>query len=190
MPNLDGVLKHLRKDVSSVETKAMEVSSRFEALSREMESTKIDILQSYVEEQKRSTARDRGIGALIKDRRKMRNSLLLAAGSAILGGLLTRDKFEALTAGMSGFDGMVQGFGESKWRVLLGKRILVTPEETISSRFTETTWVTLDSFHKTMEELKKRALSGEKLGSLDDVISNLMKKPRLSQPLDEMCDAK
>jgi len=38
-----------------------------------------------------------------------------------------------------GFDGMVQGFGESKWRVLLGKRILVVPEETISSQFTGTT---------------------------------------------------
>ena len=76
---------------------------------------------------------------------------------------------------------MVQGFGESKWRVLLGKRVLVVPEETISSQFTGTTWVTLDSFHKTMEGLKKRALSGEKLGSLDDVISKLTKKPRLSQ---------
>ncbi|TET62191.1 hypothetical protein E3J49_08660 [Candidatus Bathyarchaeota archaeon] len=66
----------------------------------------------------------------------MRNSLLVAAGSFIFGGLLTRDKFGALTAGMSGFDGMVQGFGESKWRVLLGKRILVVSEETISPQVT------------------------------------------------------
>jgi len=111
----------------------------------------------------------------------VRDSLLVAAGSFILGGLLTKDKFNALSAGMSGFDGMVQGFGESKWRVLLGKRISVVPEEAISSQFTGTNWVTLDSFYKTMEELKKRALAGEKLESLDNVISKVMKKPRLSQ---------
>jgi len=41
--------------------------------------------------------------------------------------------------------------------------------------------VPLDSFYKIIEELKKRSLSGEKLGNLDDVISKLMKKPWLSQ---------
>ena len=104
--------------------------------------------------------------------------MLVAAGGFILGGLLTRDKFGALIAGMSGFDGMVQGLGESKWCVLLGKKISVVPEETI---YPEVTWITLDSFYKTMEELKKRALDGGKLGNLDDVISKLTKKPRLSQ---------
>ena len=62
----------------------------------------------------------------------MRDSLLVAASSFILRGLLTRDKFGAVTAGMSGFDGMVQGLGESKWCVILGKKISVVPEETIS----------------------------------------------------------
>lgn len=41
---------------------------------------------------------------------------LLAAGGLVIGGLLTRDKFTALSVGMSGFDGMIQGFGEGKWR--------------------------------------------------------------------------
>ena len=91
---------------------------------------------------------------------------------------MTRDKFRALTAGMSGFDGMVQGFGESKWCVLLGKKISVVPERTISP---QVTWITLASFYKTMEEFKESALVGEKLGNLDDVISKLKKKPRLSQ---------
>jgi len=79
---------------------------------------------------------------------------------------------------MSGFDGMVQGLGESKWCVLLGKKISVVPEETISP---QVTWVTLASFYNTMEELKKRSLVGEKLGNLDDFISKLKTKPRLSQ---------
>ena len=178
---LDGILKCLRQELTLNEAKASEIGNRFEVLRRKTESMKVDALQNYLEEQRKFTARDRGIASLIKDRKRVRNSLLVAAGSFILGGLLTRDKFGAITAGISGFDGMVQGFGESKWCVLLGKRILVVPEETISSQFTGTTWVTLDSFHKTMEELKKRALAGEKLGNLDDVISKLMKKPRLSQ---------
>jgi hypothetical protein len=178
---LDGILKHLRQELTLTEAESKEIGSHFEVLRRETESMKIDALHNYLEEQRKFTARDRGIASLIKDRKRVRDSLLVAAGSFILGGLLTKDKFEALTAGMSGFDGMVQGFGESKWRVLLGKRISVVPEETISSQFTGTTWVTLDSFYKTMEELKRRALDGEKLGNLGDVISKLTKKPRLSQ---------
>ena len=178
---MDGILKHLRQELTLTETEAKEIGSHFEVLRRETESMKIDTLHNYLEEQRKFTARNRGTASLIKDSKRVRDSLLVAAGSFILGGLLTKDKFNALTAGMSGFDGMVQGFGESKWRVLLGKRISVVPEETISSQFTGTTWVTLDSFYKTMEELKRRALAGEILGSLDDVISKVMKKPRLSQ---------
>jgi len=66
--------------------------------------------------------------------------------------------------------GTVQGFGESKWCVLLGKKISVVPEEIVSSKVA---WISLDSFYKTIEELKKRALAGKKLGNLDDVISKL-----------------
>jgi len=175
---LNEILEHLRQELTVTEVKARETSSSFEVLHRETESIKVDALQNYLEEQRKSAARDRGIASLIKDRKKVRDSLLVAAGGFIFGGLLTRDKFGALTAGMSGFDGMVQGLGESKWCVLLGKKISVVPEETI---YPQVTWITLASFHKTMEELKKTALAGEKLGSLDDVISKLMKKPRLSQ---------
>ena len=159
---LNGILEHLRQELILAAVKAMEINSRFEALCRETESIKVDALQNYLEEQKKSVARDIGISSLIKDRKRVRDSLLVAAGGLILGGLLTRDKFGALTAGMSGFDGMVQGFGESKWCVLLGKKISVVPEGTISP---QVTWIALASFYKTMVELKTRALSGEKLGN-------------------------
>jgi hypothetical protein len=175
---LNGILEHLRQELNLTEVKAREIGSRFEVLCRDTESMKVDALQNYLEEQRKSAARDRGIASLIKDRKRVRDSLLVAAGGFILGGLLTRDKLEALTAGMSGFDGMVQGLGESKWCVLLGKKISVVPEETISP---QVIWITLASFYKTTEELKKRSLAGEKLGNLDDVISNLTKKPQLSQ---------
>ena len=175
---LGEILEHLRQGLNLTAVKATEINSRFEALCRETESIKVDALQNYLEEQKESVARDIGISSLIKDRKRVRDSLLVAAGGFILGGLLTRDKFEAVSAAMSGFDSMVQGFGESKWCVLLGKKISVVPEETISP---QVTWITLASFYKTMEEFKESALAGEKLGNLDDVISKLKKKPRLSQ---------
>ena len=173
MPNLDRILKQLRQDLTLTGAEAREISSRFEVLRREMESMKIDTLQDCLEERRKSTARDRGIASLIKDRKKVRNSLLVAAGGVILGGLLTKDKLEALNAGMSGFDGMVQGFGEGKWCVILRKEISVVPEEMVSSQVNR---IPLASFYKAMEALKKRALAGKKLGNLDDVISKLMKK--------------
>lgn len=169
---LNVILEHLRQELNLTEVKAREIGSRFEVLCRETESMKIDALQGYLEEQRKSAARDRGIASLVKDRRKVRDSLLVAAGGFIIGGLLTRDKFGALTAGMSGFDGMVQGLGESKWCVLLGKKIRVVPEEMISPQVTR---ITLDTFFKSLEELKKRAMAGEKLGNLEDVISKLKK---------------
>lgn len=169
---LNGILEHLRQELNLTEVKARETGSRFEALRRETESIKVDALQNYLEEQRKSTARDRGIASLIEDRRRVRDSLLVAAGGFILGGLLTRDKFRTLNAGMSGFNGMVQGYGESKWCVLLGKKISVVPEEMISP---QVTWITLASFYKTMEGLKRKALTGEKLGTFDDIIAKLKK---------------
>ena len=180
---LNGILEHLRQELILAEVKAMEISSRFEVLRRETESMKVDALQNYLEEKKISATRDRGVASLFKDRKRVRNSMIMAACSSILGGLLTRDRFGALTAGISGFDGMVQGFGQSKWCVLIGKKILVVPEETISP---QVTWISFDSFYKTLEELKRRALAEEKLGNLDDVISKFMRKPRLSQQFDEL----
>jgi len=178
---LDGILKHLRQKLTLTEDEAKEIGSHFEVLRRETESMKIDALHNCLKEQRKFNARDRGIAFLIKDKKKVRNSLLVAVGSFVIAGLLTKDKFVALSAGMSGFDDVVQGFGESKWCVLFGKKISVVPEKTISSQLIGATWVTLDSCYKTLEELKKRALDGEKLGNLGDVISKLIKKPWLSQ---------
>ena len=175
---LNRILEHLRQELILTEAKAREIGSRFEILRRETESTKIDALQDYVEEQKKSAARDRGIASLIKDRKRVRDSLIFAAGSFVFGGLVTRNKYRALAAGMSGLEGMVQGFGETRWCVLLGKKISVVPEGTIS---TNVPWITLASFYRATEELKRRALAGEKLGNLNEVISKLTKKSRLIQ---------
>ncbi len=170
---LNETLEHLRHELASTSARAKYITGRINILSREAESLKIDAFQYCAEEQRKSIARDRGIFSLINDRRKVRNSLLMAAGSFVIGGLVTRDKFTALSAGMSGFDGMIQGFGEGKWCILLGKKISVVPEESIT---TQVTRLPLLSFNEMMEEFKKRALDGGRMGNLDDVISRLARK--------------
>ena len=51
---------------------------------------------------------------LIRDRKKIRTGLAVAAGGLILGGLIVKDKYAALNAGLSGFNGVLQGFGETR----------------------------------------------------------------------------
>ncbi len=82
---LNGILEHLRQELDLTAVKVKEIGSHFEVLRRETESMKVDALQNYLEEQRKSTARDRGIASLIKDRKRVRNSLLVAAGGFILG---------------------------------------------------------------------------------------------------------
>ena len=170
---LNETLEHLRQELTLTSAKAKDITGQLNILRREAESLKIHAFQYYVEEQIKSKARDRGILSLINDKRKVRNSLLMAAGSFVIGGLLTRDKFNALSAGMAGLDGMIQGFGEGDWYILFSNIISVVPEKMISPQITG---ITLVSFNEKMEELKKRALTGVKLGNLNDVISRLTRK--------------
>jgi hypothetical protein len=48
-------------------------------------------------------------GQIARDGKKLEGGLGAAAAGIILGGVLTRDGLFALTAGMSGFDGALQG---------------------------------------------------------------------------------
>ena len=170
---LNETLEHLRHELASTSAKGKDITGRLNILRREAESLKIYTFQYYVEEQRISIACDGGMTVLIHDKKKIRDSLLWAAGSFVIGGLVIKDKFTALSAGMSGFDGMVQGFEEGKWCILLGKKISIVPEESIP---TQVTRLPLLSFNEMMEEFKKRALDGGRTGNLDDVISRLARK--------------
>lgn len=83
---------------------------------------------------------------------------------------MTGDKFTALHAGMSAFDGALQVIGEARCFVSLSKKIAVAPEGSFSL---EGIWVTWESLNRAMKELKGKALDGENLGNLDNVISRL-----------------
>lgn len=98
----------------------------------ELEVSKIEFLKRNIEEMIKSLAFERGFVSLTRDGSKLRSSLVTAAGGFILGILITKDKFAALNAGISSFDGMLQGFGESKWVVSLGEKISVMPLNDVS----------------------------------------------------------
>ena len=81
---LNGILEHLRQELTLTEVKARDIGSQFEALRRKTEHIKVEALQNYLKEQIESAARYRGIASLIKDSKRVRDSLLVAAGSFIL----------------------------------------------------------------------------------------------------------
>ena len=170
--SVGGTLERLRDELASIKSKALGIHSSLESLLSEAEMIKILVIEFYIEKQKQAASRDKGITSLFQDKRRVRDSLIVAAGSFVFGGLLTKNKFQALSAGLSGFDGMVQGFGETRWCVLIGNKISVVPEGAISAKVP---WITLANFYRAIEELKRRALAGVKLGNLDGVISKLMK---------------
>jgi hypothetical protein len=113
------------QELTLIESRAEEILSRFEVLRRQAEFLKVESLGRHLEERRKGIARSRGFTILLKDKRKVRDSLLVTAGSLILGGLISKDKFAAINAGMSGFDGALRGLGEARWFVSMGKRVLV-----------------------------------------------------------------
>jgi len=159
------------QELTLIKSRAKEILNRFEVLQREAEFLKMESLERYLEEQRKGVARTRGFTVLFKDKRKVRDSLLVAASSFILGGLIFKDKFFALNAGMSGFDSALQGLGETRWFASLGKKILVAAEDSLPSK---RTWFTWEGLMAAIEELKQRASQGERLGNLDNIIDTLI----------------
>ncbi len=94
----------------------------------------------------------------------------MAAAGIILGGALSRDKLFALNTGISSFDGVLQGFGESKWAVSLDGDWLVTPKNQIAPG---RTWVTLESLLLVLEDLRGKAHTGEQFGDIGAIVETL-----------------
>ena len=160
----------LKKELAWIESGSRHICSQFEMLLRQAESLKIAFLKYSLEEQRKAMALQRGLVTVVRDKKKMGTSLAVAAGGLILGGLITKDKYVALSAGLSGFDGIIQGFGEARWAVSLEKELVVAPYDSIPPIGT---WVTLDSLIAAIDELKAEVLQGKPLRTLDNIIQRL-----------------
>ncbi len=172
--DLNETVAMLRRKINLIESYADELSARFQTLNKEMESLKTDSVSHGLENRRRSLARQAGFAAIAKDRRKLGISLAAAAAGLFLGGALTKDRTSALDAGMSGFDGVLQGFGESEWAVSLDEDLLIMQKNRIASG---RIWVTLQSLLLALEGLKKEAHGGEPLGDVAAIVAKLKESP-------------
>ena len=88
----------------------------------------------------------------------------------IIAGLIARDKDAALTAGLSGFYGVLREFGETRWAVSLQKELVVLSYDDIPAKGS---WVTFETLIAAIDDLKMETLRGKRLGSLDDILQSL-----------------
>ena len=160
----------LKKELAYIESSSQDLGRRYQILQREAEFLKMEFLEYSLEKQRKAIARQRGLALLVRDRRKMGTGLAVTAGASILAGLVAGDKDAALTAGLSGFYGVLQELGETRWAVSLQKELVVLPYDDIP---TKGRWVTFESLITAMHDLKTEALQGRPLGTVDNVIQRL-----------------
>jgi len=160
----------LKKELAYIVSSSQGIVSSLEILQQEVEPLKIRFLKYSLAKQREATESKRGFDLLIKDRKKLRTGLAVAAGGLIFGGLVTKNKYDALNAGLSGFNGVLQGFGETKWAVLLQKELVIVPYDAIPAKGT---WVTLESLMAAIDDLEIEASEGKQLGTLDNFIQRL-----------------
>lgn len=163
-------LTTMRQKLTGIEFRTKKISNQLPQFQKEVEALKVELLQKLLERKIESETRRRGVESVMKDRNRLRSSVLVAACGFILGGLLTKDKWSALNTGLSSLDETLKGFGNARWNVLLGKRILVAANENTPL---DGNWLPWESLKLAMDKSKKKALSGEKLGNLDDVLHRL-----------------
>ncbi len=170
-------LSNLKNELGSVREQASALIKDIESLMREMEWIKPAYVLKRLGYQREVIERMRGFGVVWHYEQVRRLSWLIGLGSAAIGGLVSRDPVMALNAGMSGFDGLIRGLGGTRWYVSLDERLLVVSEDEAKPRMNCAPWesVTLE-----LEELKKKALTGEKIGNLDSIVEKLREEaPRL-----------
>ena len=160
----------LKKELAYVESSSQGVGRCHEILQREAESLKVEFLEYSLGKKRKVVARQRGFALLIKDRKKMGAGLAVTVGASILRGLIAKDKDAALHAGLLGFNGLLQGFGETRWAVSLQKELVIVPYNAIPAKGT---WVTLESLMAAIHDLKTEALQGKRLGTLDTIFQRL-----------------
>ncbi len=165
-------LDDLKQEIAAIKGRAGMLSVKFQQMSRQAESFKVQFLNRRFGERRRSLARIRGYTSIMRDGKGLGVSLGVAVLGLVVAGAVTKDGSTAINAGASSFGGAVQGLGETSWAVSLGKDLTVLPLDSITSG---KAWVTWESLKSALAQLKKEASQGVRLGTLDNIISRLQK---------------
>jgi hypothetical protein len=172
--NFRKTVETLGQKLVLIEGCAHELSARLQTLRTKTELLKIDIPKRGLESRTKSLARQAGFKSITRDGRKLKAGLAAAAAGAFLGGAFAKNWLSAINSGISGFDGVMQGFGKSDWAVSLDGDLLVVPRNQITPG---RTWVTLQSLLLALEEFKEKARAGEQLDNISAIVAK-MKRSR------------
>jgi hypothetical protein len=170
------VVNSLKERITLIKSRANTDSTSFEKLRRQAECLKVQFLVCQLEGRRMFLARSRGFASAVKNRKGLPAALGFAAAASVVTGMMTKNGLAAADAGLSSFNRVLQGLGETDWAVYLGGHLLVAPRADITPG---QGWFTWGSFKTATYELEERAKNGAGLGNLDAVISGLQKTKRL-----------
>ena len=175
----------LRQQLTLIKSRAHKDSVKFQELWKQTECCKVQFLAYQLEARRKHLARSRGVASLA-ERKKSLPLLRVAAGAAILTGIITKDGIAAVNAGVKSLSGALQGIGETEWIVCLEQNLAVAPWDNIKQKGV---WVTWDSLKIAMHESEELVKNGTHLGNLDNIIYKLKKSKKIlfviTAPTDE-----
>jgi len=159
-------------ELTALRQRAAGASHDLNELRMKSEQLKIAALRSNLESQKDTLFRTRG-SAIARDYRNIMGiGLGIAAASAILGGIASKDGWQALGSGGTAFSNYLKGLGETDCAVFLGKHLMVVEK----SRCTEGIYATWKSVQAALSGLMADAANGISLGNLESIILRVQKK--------------
>ncbi len=165
-----------RQEVTQIRNRASISSSNFLVLKRQADGCKVRFLTHQLEVKRRSLARDRGVTSIVKNGKGLPAALVITFAATIVTGIISKDKYTAATAGLSGLNGALQGIGETDWAVCLDRQLIVTSRNNIT---VGRVWFTWDSVMAVLNDLEQAAQNGVHLGDLDKVIVEIRKSKKL-----------
>ena len=104
---LGKTLNNIRQKLDSVRRHTHAASIAFEELRTQAESLKIRALKHHLDRQRALLAGSRGLITIMRNRKALRSSLVIAAAASAVTGVLSKDKWSAANAGLSALDGML-----------------------------------------------------------------------------------
>lgn len=164
------IVGKLEQEAIRIESRAHDLSARFQTLCTKAEVLKIDILKRGLANHTKLLARQAGFKSMARDGKNLGVGLMAAGFGIVFGAALTEDGLSALTSGMSGFDGALQGLGKSKWAVSLDEDFLIISRHQITPG---RTWVTLESLILALEDLRGKARTGDQFGDIGAIVAAL-----------------
>jgi len=166
----------LRQEVNWIKDCAGKTSNNFKGLQRQAECCKVRFLTYELDKKCRSLTRSRGVVSVVENGNGLAATLGIAGIASILAGMITKDGLTAANAGLSGFNGALQGLGKTDWAICLDGGLEILPRDKITAG---RVWFTWDSVMTALNELEQTAQNGAHLGNLDKVIFEVRKSKKL-----------